>query len=168
MTTTHAVTSLEYSVLVVLASGIGITDARAQAPAPVPLGITADTNVIVSVNDPANHVWIVQHSSDMQEWSEVGAWKVYNGTFHRSFSTEPPVGFFRAWYDPERDDAAATLDTALGLPTSSFNHAAPALTPILFQPPIVNQDNMPGTNVTTDAGATLGRVLFYDQRLSTN
>ena len=168
MKTTHAVSSLEYSVLVVLASGIGITDARPQAPAPVPLGITTGTNVSVSVNDPANHVWIVQRSSDMQEWSEVGAWKVYNGSFHRSFTTEPPVGFFRAWYDPERDDAAATLDTALLLPTSSFNYAAPALPPIFLQPPIVNQDNMPGTNVTTDTGATLGRVLFYDKRLSTN
>jgi len=115
MKTTHAVTSLGYSVLVVLASGIGITDARAQAPAAVRLGITAGTNVGVSVNDPANHVWIVLRSSDMQEWSEVGAWKVYNGSFHRSFTTEPPVGFFRAWYDPERDDAVATVDTALGL-----------------------------------------------------
>src|SRR5207244_13369817 len=26
----------------------------------------------------------------------------------------------------------------------------------------------PATNATTDAGATLGRVLFYDKRLSTN
>ena len=29
-------------------------------------------------------------------------------------------------------------------------------------------DNMPDDNVTTDAGATLGRVLFYDTRLSAN
>jgi cytochrome c peroxidase len=29
-------------------------------------------------------------------------------------------------------------------------------------------DNMPDTNVTTDTGATLGRVLFYDTRLSAN
>ncbi|MBY0491529.1 MAG: c-type cytochrome [Gemmatimonadaceae bacterium] len=29
-------------------------------------------------------------------------------------------------------------------------------------------DNMPSTNPTTDAGATLGRVLFYDRRLSAN
>ena len=29
-------------------------------------------------------------------------------------------------------------------------------------------DNMPASNVTTDAGATLGRVLFYDRRLSAN
>jgi cytochrome c peroxidase len=49
-----------------------------------------------------------------------------------------------------------------------FNYTAPPLPPIFFQPPITNQDNMPATNVTTDIGATLGRVLFYDKRLSTN
>ncbi|MBI5801054.1 MAG: cytochrome-c peroxidase, partial [Verrucomicrobia bacterium] len=34
--------------------------------------------------------------------------------------------------------------------------------------PILGQDTMPATNLTTDAGAALGRVLFYDKRLSTN
>lgn len=32
----------------------------------------------------------------------------------------------------------------------------------------IGADNMPASNVTTDAGATLGRVLFYDRRLSAN
>ena len=34
--------------------------------------------------------------------------------------------------------------------------------------PATNADNTPSTNVTTNAGATLGRVLFYDPRLSAN
>ena len=34
--------------------------------------------------------------------------------------------------------------------------------------PVVGTDNMLPTNATTDAGATLGRVLFYDKRLSAN
>ncbi|HEV7991405.1 MAG TPA: cytochrome c peroxidase [Gemmatimonadaceae bacterium] len=33
---------------------------------------------------------------------------------------------------------------------------------------IASMDNTPATNPTTDAGATLGRVLFYDPRLSVN
>jgi cytochrome c peroxidase len=33
---------------------------------------------------------------------------------------------------------------------------------------VLATDNMPTTNRTTDAGATLGRVLFYDPRLSAN
>ncbi|MFN8885724.1 cytochrome-c peroxidase [Gemmatimonas sp.] len=35
-------------------------------------------------------------------------------------------------------------------------------------PPAIAADNTPASNVTTDAGATLGRVLFYDRRLSVN
>jgi len=34
--------------------------------------------------------------------------------------------------------------------------------------PVVATDNTPGDNPITDAGATLGRVLFYDRRLSAN
>jgi cytochrome c peroxidase len=34
--------------------------------------------------------------------------------------------------------------------------------------PVIATDNTPVANVTTDAGATLGRVLFYDPRLSSN
>ncbi|MES2524658.1 MAG: cytochrome c peroxidase [Gemmatimonadota bacterium] len=33
---------------------------------------------------------------------------------------------------------------------------------------VVATDNMPAANPTTDAGATLGRVLFYDRRVSIN
>lgn len=35
-------------------------------------------------------------------------------------------------------------------------------------PGYINRDNTPGNNPITDIGATLGRVLFYDKRLSKN
>ena len=35
-------------------------------------------------------------------------------------------------------------------------------------PSVVSSDNTPGFNPVTDAGATLGRVLFYDRSLSLN
>ena len=35
-------------------------------------------------------------------------------------------------------------------------------------PAYINRDNTPGNNPITDIGATLGRVLFYDKRLSKN
>lgn len=35
-------------------------------------------------------------------------------------------------------------------------------------PPYILKSNTPGNNAITDAGATLGRVLFYDKRLSRN
>src|SRR6266436_4321191 len=99
MKTVSVETFLQYSVLLVLACGIRAIAASPQAPEPVSLSIATDTNITVTVNDPANHVWIVEQSSDFQEWFEVGAWKVYNGNFHGSFTVAAPSGFFRAWYD---------------------------------------------------------------------
>ncbi|MFM2117695.1 MAG: hypothetical protein RL316_885 [Bacteroidota bacterium] len=53
------------------------------------------------------------------------------------------------------------------LPSSTFNYAnIPFPTDVLNN--ITEMDNMPGSNPTTDAGATLGRVLFYDIDLSKN
>ncbi len=75
-----------------------------------------------------------------------------------------------------------TAGSALGngstvaLPAKLYNYAAPAL-PDHFkveterfhrQVPLVESDNTPANNPTTDAGATLGRVLFYDLNLSKN
>ncbi len=44
----------------------------------------------------------------------------------------------------------------------------PTLPAYLTSSPVPVQDNTPASNPTTDAGATLGRVLFYDTRLSAN
>ncbi|HPF14738.1 MAG: cytochrome-c peroxidase [Planctomycetes bacterium] len=60
------------------------------------------------------------------------------------------------------------------LPSTPFNYSAPNLpTHFLVDPPgpptsVVSQDNEPANNIVTDAGATLGRVLFYDKMLSFN
>jgi cytochrome c peroxidase len=128
------------------------------------------TNVAsVTVKDANNNVWVLQRSGDLQNWSEVAALKIYNGSFTRSFSETTTSGvFFRGFYDPTRQSILSTVDNALHLPATSFNYAAPQL-PLSFQVnPILAQDNTPLTNITTDLGATLGRVLFYDKRLSTN
>ena len=42
------------------------------------------------------------------------------------------------------------------------------LPPAFLQQPILGQDNTPVNNPVTNAGATLGRALFYDKRLSLN
>ena len=52
------------------------------------------------------------------------------------------------------------------LPTALLNYAAIALPAHLTAPPVRGLDNMPAANPVTDAGATLGRVIFYDRRLS--
>jgi cytochrome c peroxidase len=127
-------------------------------------------NVInVAITNPGDQVWIIQRSSDFVHWNEFSTWKVHNGSFHSTFDSVPSSpNFFRALYDPARQNILSTTENALLLPAPSFNYANPILPPSFHVPPIVGQDNMPATNVTTDAGATLGRVLFYDKRLSTN
>lgn len=72
----------------------------------------------------------------------------------------------------EAPDDGPTLD----LPESLYNYEDPDL-PDHFsveteffhgQRPLVDDDNTPDDNPITDAGATLGRVLFYDTNLSQN
>ena len=62
------------------------------------------------------------------------------------------------------DPVAAVLN----LPSTPFNYANPALPAYFTTPQMLNQDNTQGSNPITNAGATLGRVLFYDKSLSIN
>jgi len=133
---------------------------------PVPAG----NQISVTINDAGNNLWVIQSSTNLKAWSDAETVKVYNGSFRRTFSpiANSPQGFFRGFFDPSRADIPNTVANALLLPAGAFNYAAPFLPPNFLVPPIVNQDNTPTNNRVTDAGATLGRVLFYDKRLSTN
>lgn len=124
----------------------------------------------VTVADADNHVWVLESSSNLTAWAEVAALKIHNGSFFRSFTKDAstPGLFFRANFDSSRQDLLSTVESALLLPTTAFNYAAPVLPLSFTVNPILAQDNTPLTNLTTDVGATLGRVLFYDKRLSTN
>ncbi len=134
----------------------------APAAGPVTAGIT--------VNDPSNHVWVIQTSPNLASWTDLTELKVYNGNYRMSFVHQPgtPSYFYRAIFDPSRQNLFDTTAAALLLPSAPFNYANPALPPYLLAPAITIQDNTPANNPITDAGATLGRVLFYDKRLSTN
>jgi cytochrome c peroxidase len=124
----------------------------------------------LTLNNTGDQVWIIQRSSDPAGWTEVAEWKVHNGVISGSFAqdTSAPGVFYRAVFDSTRQNILSTTNNALLWPPLPFNYAAPALPASFFVQPILGQDNMPGTNVTTDPGASLGRVLFYDKRLSTN
>ncbi|MEM1054348.1 MAG: cytochrome c peroxidase [Bacteroidota bacterium] len=54
------------------------------------------------------------------------------------------------------------------LPGTPYDYDGIALPTYLDVPPIRAEDNTPANNPITDEGATLGRVLFYDTRLSAN
>lgn len=56
----------------------------------------------------------------------------------------------------------------LNLPENSFNYANIQLPAFFLDNALQNEDNTPNNNQITDAGATLGRVLFYDKKLSAN
>lgn len=66
--------------------------------------------------------------------------------------------------------AADAEQTALvpNLPNQPYNYANPVLPPYYTQGAVAAADNTPNNNPVTDAGATLGRVLFYDKMLSAN
>ena len=54
------------------------------------------------------------------------------------------------------------------LPSTPYDYDGIVLPPHLQAPPVQNADNTPDDNALTDEGATLGRVIFYDRRLSAN
>jgi cytochrome c peroxidase len=56
----------------------------------------------------------------------------------------------------------------LSIPTTYFNYSNPDLPAHFRANNVQNIDNTPNNNAVTDAGATLGRVLFYDKQLSAN
>ena len=59
--------------------------------------------------------------------------------------------------------SAAYLNVDL---TNLANYAQPTL-PVYYDAQVRGTDNTPANNPTTNAGATLGRVIFYDKRMST-
>lgn len=133
------------------------------------LQIGSSNNITsVGIVDPNNKAWIVQHSTDFINWSDATKVKIHNGEFYSIFPNGAGNRFYRAFVDPLGNSLFSTVDTALNFPAIPFNYANPLLPPNFLRPPLIGQDNMPANNLTTDAGAALGRVLFYDKRLSQN
>jgi cytochrome c peroxidase len=133
------------------------------------LALTNAGAVTLSISNSGDQVWVIQSSSDLTSWSEVESLKIFNGNYNRTYTNTSNANlFFRAFYDPANQNIADTTTNALLLPATSFNYAAPVLPASFSVNPILAEDNTPTNNPVTDAGATLGRVLFYDKRLSTN
>jgi len=65
------------------------------------------------------------------------------------------------------EEQETTFTADLELPETPFNYSSLDL-PDHFFGPTAEIDNTPANNMVTDAGATLGRVLFYDKTLSVN
>ena len=64
--------------------------------------------------------------------------------------------------------ASISLPVQAQTGTGTIDLTAPANYASQPVPDYITRDNTPGTNAITDLGATLGRILFYDKRLSRN
>ncbi|MST94255.1 MAG: cytochrome-c peroxidase [Pedosphaera sp.] len=130
---------------------------------------TNASRVSLTISNASDQVWVIQGSSNLTGWTDLDSMKIHNGSYRRTY-TNPAGGnlIYRAVYNSARQNIASATTNALLLPGTPFNYAAPALPPSFLVNPIAAQDNMRAANLTTDHGATLGRVLFYDKRLSTN
>lgn len=167
--------NIPHSLLVFTALHLALTANGATIiPAPtssLSISKATGTNLAaVNIADSYNNVWVLQSSSNLTTWTDMTAIKIHNGTMAQNIprTGASPNLFFRTFYDATRQDLVSTVESALHLPTVTFNYATPTL-PLSFSVnPILAQDNTPLNNLTTDNGATLGRVLFYDKRLSTN
>ncbi len=137
------------------------------------LANTNGTTMSLSISNSGNQTWVIQSSSNLTSWTTVETLKVFNGSYQRSYTNSAGGNlYYRANFNATNQTIADTTTNALGLPATNYNYSNPALPVEFYVNPILAEDNMPvnGPNAdpTTDADATLGRVLFYDKRLSTN
>ena len=124
----------------------------------------------LDLTDTGNRVWTLQSSPDLSTWSNVSLLKVRNSLLRVPLAkvANQPHLYYRMKYDSNAQSAPNDVADALILPATAANYANPVLPAHLLTQQIRAQDNTPGTNPTTNNGATLGRVLFYDKRLSAN
>lgn len=152
---------------------LGAGSLSAQLPSGSSFGITPGASAataIITCTDPGNHVWKLQSSADLGTWTDVATWKVHNGSYKGSIQREgaQTILFYRTFYDAAQQNVTSTTSSALLLPATPHNYANPTLPSSFLVQPILGQDNTPASNPVVNAGALLGRVLFYDKRLSFN
>ena len=137
--------------------------ATLQPVASLSLRATNPSVCSLTISNSGDQVWIIQSSSNLVSWTLLGTWKIHNGLYHETFTNNATQSnlFYRAFYDPNGQDIFSTVTNALLLPLTLFDYAELVLPASFSTPVILAEDNMPATNATTDAGATLGRVLFY-------
>jgi cytochrome c peroxidase len=76
------------------------------------------------------------------------------------------ISFLSCKKDNTDQEDFTVLSKYLSIPYQPYNYSAPNLPGFYRNQFITIQNNTPGDNLTTDWGATLGRVLFYDKQLS--
>ena len=120
--------------------------------------------------DSTNAPWVFQTSTDLVSWTDQRSFQVNNHGYR--FTINAAAAGSRVFFRMVSASAGTVVDTSKSarttLPVVTDNYAVLNLPAHLLVPIITGQNNTPGNNPVTDAGATLGRVLFYDTRLSAN
>lgn len=131
---------------------------------------TAAGSLVLDFTDSSNAPWVLQSSSDLATWTDRRTFQVHNTgyRFDIDAAAAGPRVFFRMVSAPEETPVADTPAERTILPEVADNYATLNLPAHLRVNVIRAQDNTPVTNPVSDVGATLGRVLFYDKRLSAN
>lgn len=125
-----------------------------------------DSGVRIDIQqaDQAHGYWRVDSATNLLDWFRAGRVEVMNGV--GSVVLEAGADLFdQCYYRLVPDDSAANV---LVLPETRYNYANIVLPAHLTTSEVADSDNTPAGNPVTDAGATLGRVLFYDRNLSLN
>ncbi|MGB6220247.1 cytochrome-c peroxidase [Haloferula sp.] len=132
------------------------------------LAASPTQGLTLSITDTENRVWDVQYATNPAEgWTSLGPVRVANSSLkvHLGMPGSEARMFFQA---RTLQNQAQLSSPANLLNITSHNYANPFLPDNLLERQIIDQDNTPVGNATTDSGAYLGRVLFYDKRLSAN
>lgn len=105
--------------------------------------------------------WRLEASSNLTDWARVNDVTTLGGTG----LVNEAAGGAQLVYRVVADSSASNV---LRLPSVPFAYSSMVLPPHLNDPGVTATDHTPPGNPVTDAGATLGRVLFYDKKLSQN
>lgn len=130
------------------------------APPPPRLDIKGGTagEMHLTAEDRDNRSWALEISRDLVNWTPSGiTFSVRNSVLPVSAGTIPPGTFYRLSSLPT--SPAKTVKQALNLPSTRYTYATWATLP-------ANLSKGVGTATINDVKATLGRVLFYDRRVS--
>jgi cytochrome c peroxidase len=121
----------------------------------------------VTVSDAGTGLahWRVERSSNLVDWVTVDAMETLGGTgaVDMSWALQEPVPGYSY-----RVVSDSSVSNVLTLPATPYPYSSPNLPAHLLDPAVQATINTPTNNPITDAGATLGRVLFYDKKLSAN
>ena len=125
------------------------------------------TGLLLEIRDPGNHAWMLQSTDRLGSWTNHTTYRVFNGRLEIPVNRNGSARFYRLNSDVA-GPVSSSAASALMLPASPYNFANPVLPLHLTTLPILGQINTPAANPITNAGAALGRALFYDNRLSAN